>query len=314
MLHAAHGVGNVITPNAVTATHVSVLGNVTDITTGTPRRASTFNAFDPFEEGYAQTLDLRVPIDAINLAYGGWAVITGALNACRSGPIGGHVMFADPQALLVGSTDVVDVGSRSVSMPTEAFMTQVPGADAASTRLRSTSFRSVRRRSRRLGASTSPVTLMRSGYSATATVGWATRRQQIVGLAQMFGPEGGVVGVRGPDWGGAQHSHRGLVPSGCRGSSRSYRWGGEVLVLSGATDCYRFVASSSNLNSASVGGLAEAGSPQPSGRSSRGCIQVTDSQRRGRYADVSSAFEWRCLADRCRTGCHKTEGLLAIEC
>lgn len=125
---AAHAAGNLIVPNGRTHTRIRVNGNVTDITTSTIRGSTAFNAFSQFREASGSIVNLRIPQQAVtllNMVYGGQTVIDGVLNAYRDGRIGGHVVFADPQGMVVGASGVLNVGALTVTAPTRAFMDRV---------------------------------------------------------------------------------------------------------------------------------------------------------------------------------------------
>lgn len=129
---AVHAAGNVIVANGRTATHILVHGDVTDIGTSTIRGSTAFNAFSHFREASGKIVNLKIPRQAstlLNMVYGGQTVIDGVLNGYHDGHIGGDVVFADPEGLLVGAHGVVNVGALTVTTPTPAFMNQVLSAD-----------------------------------------------------------------------------------------------------------------------------------------------------------------------------------------
>ncbi len=122
---AAHAAANLILPTGQTATTLHSAAGVTTITTSTIRGSNAFNSFSQFREAQGQIVNLVVPDAAghlINLVSGGAVQIDGVLNAIHHGHIGGNVVFADPQGMVVGASGVVNVGSLVVSTPTRAFL------------------------------------------------------------------------------------------------------------------------------------------------------------------------------------------------
>ncbi|MFH1816163.1 MAG: leukotoxin LktA family filamentous adhesin [Pseudomonadota bacterium] len=107
-----------------TLTTVSTAGAVTDIRTGTIAGNSGFNSFNTFSVNSGHTANLHVPTGAVNLVNivrDARSDIHGTLNAIRDGRIGGNVFFANPHGFVVGAGGVVNVGSLSVSTPTQGF-------------------------------------------------------------------------------------------------------------------------------------------------------------------------------------------------
>ncbi|MEJ2653893.1 MAG: leukotoxin LktA family filamentous adhesin [Acidihalobacter sp.] len=127
----AHAAGNVIVANGRTHTRIRVHGNTTDISTSTIRGSTAYNAFSQFREASGKIVNLKIPHKAVtllNMVYGGQTVINGVLNAYHDGRLGGHVVFADPQGLIVGAHGVLNVGALTVTTPTRAFMNRVLSA------------------------------------------------------------------------------------------------------------------------------------------------------------------------------------------
>jgi filamentous hemagglutinin family protein len=107
-----------------TLTTVSTAGAVTDIRTGTIAGNAGFNSFNTFSVNSGHTANLHVPSGAVNLVNivrDARTDIHGTLNAIRDGRIGGNVFFANPHGFVVGAGGVVNVGSLSVSTPTQGF-------------------------------------------------------------------------------------------------------------------------------------------------------------------------------------------------
>ncbi|MBP6194337.1 MAG: leukotoxin LktA family filamentous adhesin, partial [Methyloversatilis sp.] len=108
-----------------TLTTVTTAGAVTDVRTGTISGNAGFNSFKSFNVNAGHTANLHVPAGAVNLVNivrDTRTDIQGTLNAIRDGRIGGNVYFANPHGFVVGAGGVVNVGSLSVSTPTQGFV------------------------------------------------------------------------------------------------------------------------------------------------------------------------------------------------
>ncbi|HNH35909.1 MAG TPA: leukotoxin LktA family filamentous adhesin, partial [Rhodocyclaceae bacterium] len=122
---AAAGAGTVILPDGRTATVVGSAGNVYSVSTGTVSGANAFNSFNGFSVGAGDTVNLLVPASAINLiniVRDQRTDIYGILNGIKDGRIGGNVWFANAHGFVVGKTGVVNVGSLTVTTPTQRFV------------------------------------------------------------------------------------------------------------------------------------------------------------------------------------------------
>jgi len=129
----------VILPDGMTNTSLSRSGDVYDVRTGTQVGGNAFNSFQAFSVGSGSTVNMQVPSSAsnlINIVRGARTDIYGTLNAYKNGQIGGNVWFANPNGFVVGASGVVNVGSLTVSTPSQAFVDRffsapgVPNADA----------------------------------------------------------------------------------------------------------------------------------------------------------------------------------------
>lgn len=109
-----------------TATSIKVNGAVTDITTGSVRGSTGFNSFGNFTVGKDNTVNVYVPPGAsnlVNLVQDSQAVVNGTLNGMlMDGKIGGNIIFADPQGMVVGANGVINVGSLTVTTPSATQM------------------------------------------------------------------------------------------------------------------------------------------------------------------------------------------------
>ncbi|QCB45382.1 leukotoxin LktA family filamentous adhesin [Hydrogenophaga sp. PAMC20947] len=123
---------NQIIPTEKTATQLQVNGSVTNITTGTIKGVTGFNSFSRFEVDRNNTVNLILPgatQNLVNLVTDRAIEINGVVNSLRDGRIGGNVIFADPNGMLVGGSGVLNVGSLSVLTPTRGFVDGVIGID-----------------------------------------------------------------------------------------------------------------------------------------------------------------------------------------
>ena len=106
----------------VTGTAVLVNGNRTNITTTTISGNAAFNAFSRFDVAAGNTVNLVVPgavNTLVNLVANPISVY-GTLNSVRNGTIGGHLVFASPDGMLVGAGGVINTGRLSVFTPNRA--------------------------------------------------------------------------------------------------------------------------------------------------------------------------------------------------
>lgn len=125
---AAGLAANVITPDGRTATSLAVHGTVTDIRTGTVSGDNAFNAFSRFQVAAGRTVNLDLPTgthNLINIVTGAATTVDGTINSISQGHIGGHVFFADPYGLVVGRSGAMNVGSLTVTTPTQSFLRQL---------------------------------------------------------------------------------------------------------------------------------------------------------------------------------------------
>ncbi len=119
---------NDIVPDGRTLTTVHITGHTTTISTATISGGDAFNSFRNFAIGSGNTVDLIVPTAAnnlVNLVHNGPVVINGILNSYKNGQIGGNIVFADPQGVLVGASGVLNVGAINFTTPTRQFLNQL---------------------------------------------------------------------------------------------------------------------------------------------------------------------------------------------
>jgi len=105
-----------------------VNSNTVTITTATQRGATAFNSFGDFNVAAGNTVNMVVPDGAstlVNLVHDTATVINGNLNSVQGGSIGGHIIFADPNGMVVGASGVVNVGSLTVTTPNALQMQQL---------------------------------------------------------------------------------------------------------------------------------------------------------------------------------------------
>ena len=115
----------VIKPDGRTQTTVVNSGPVYNVSTATVTGNNAFNSFSAFSVGAGNTANLHIPSSAINLiniVRDQRTDISGILNAIKDGRIGGNVWFANPHGFIVGASGVVNVGSLTVTTPTQKFV------------------------------------------------------------------------------------------------------------------------------------------------------------------------------------------------
>lgn len=113
----------------VTSTQISVNGARTDITTGTVRGSTAFNAFSRFEVASGNTVNVHIPTAAstvVNLVQNA-ITVNGTVNAVKNGAIGGHAVFASPDGMVVGPNGVINAGRVSVHTPQRAEFDRLTG-------------------------------------------------------------------------------------------------------------------------------------------------------------------------------------------
>ncbi|QCB46258.1 leukotoxin LktA family filamentous adhesin [Hydrogenophaga sp. PAMC20947] len=115
-----------IQPDGRTQTSVSSSGGATNVSTSTTSGSNAFNSFSAFGVGSGDVVNLHVPSQSanlINFVTGSAVTVDGVLNSIKNNQVGGNVFFATPQGFVVGTHGVVNVGSLTVSTPTNAFVT-----------------------------------------------------------------------------------------------------------------------------------------------------------------------------------------------
>lgn len=115
----------VILPDGRTQTTVANSGPVYNVSTGTMTGSNAFNSFNAFSVGAGNTVNLHVPtaaINLINIVRDQRTDVYGILNAIKDGRIGGNVWFANPHGFVVGASGVVNVGSLTLTTPTQGFV------------------------------------------------------------------------------------------------------------------------------------------------------------------------------------------------
>lgn len=115
----------VILPDGRTQTAVSSSGPVHEVSTSTLTGRNAFNSFHAFSVGSSDTVNLIVPSSAqnlINIVRDQRTDIYGVLNSIKDGRIGGNVWFVNPHGFVVGAGGVVNVGSLTVTTPTQRFV------------------------------------------------------------------------------------------------------------------------------------------------------------------------------------------------
>ncbi|QIK80736.1 leukotoxin LktA family filamentous adhesin [Lysobacter sp. HDW10] len=111
-----------------------------DITSATHKNGTEFNSFSHFQLQHGDTVNFNLSNgnkNVVNLVWDSRAYINGAVNSyIGSGAnktIGGNVFFADAHGIVVGSDAILNVGSLSLSAPSEGFMNSLLGAGGLNT-------------------------------------------------------------------------------------------------------------------------------------------------------------------------------------
>ncbi|WP_293776099.1 leukotoxin LktA family filamentous adhesin [uncultured Oxalicibacterium sp.] len=120
---------NIVTDGR-TNTTLTQTGNVTDVRTNTIQGGVGFNSFSRFSVAGGDVANLYVPDAAnalVNVVRDQRSEINGILNSYKQGKIGGDVYFVNPHGMVVGQSGVLNVGSLTISTPTQAFAEQLIG-------------------------------------------------------------------------------------------------------------------------------------------------------------------------------------------
>lgn len=109
-----------------TSTNVVKNGAVTTITTTTIKYENAFNSFAKFDVDSENTVNMIVPAGAfalVNTINGPISHINGILNCYQNGQIGGNVVFANPNGMIIGASGVINTGGvLKITTPNQAFM------------------------------------------------------------------------------------------------------------------------------------------------------------------------------------------------
>lgn len=111
-----------------------------DITSSTQKNGTEFNSFSNFLLAKGDTVNFHLGngnSNVVNLVWDSRAYINGAVNSYigngANKKIGGNVFFADAHGIVVGDDAVLNVGSLSLSAPSEGFMNSLLGAGGLNT-------------------------------------------------------------------------------------------------------------------------------------------------------------------------------------
>lgn len=122
-----------IIPDGRTNTAVTTSGALSDVRTGTVHGAVGFNSFKEFNVGAGATVNVHVPQGAtttINLVRDRATRVDGVLNSITAGgTVGGNMIVANPNGVIVGAGGRINAGNVSLSTPSQAFVDGFFGAD-----------------------------------------------------------------------------------------------------------------------------------------------------------------------------------------
>jgi hypothetical protein len=115
-----------------TATSVEVIGSQTDIRTQTIVGDQGVNTFAQFGVGVSQSVNIHVPTGAsgtVNIVNGPRSVINGAVRSVKGGNVGGSMVFANPNGVVVGQGGSFKAGTVNIANPSQSFVDGFIGAD-----------------------------------------------------------------------------------------------------------------------------------------------------------------------------------------
>ncbi|WP_114325052.1 hypothetical protein [Candidatus Colwellia aromaticivorans] len=123
---AVAGTKIVTTTNNGWTTNAATNGSVTEITGARQIGSNSYNSFEHFGVKADNTVNFRLngADNLVNLVTASRSDINGVLNAYRDAgnTVGGNLFFVNPHGITVGAAGVVNVGSLSMAVPTQAAM------------------------------------------------------------------------------------------------------------------------------------------------------------------------------------------------
>ena len=114
-----------VIPDGRTNTTVTVSGLVSDVRTGTVSGGVGVNTLRQLNASAGRTVNIHVPEGAdttLNLVSDRASRIDGTLNSVMNGTIGGTMIVANPNGVIVGAGGQINAGGLSVSTPTRDFV------------------------------------------------------------------------------------------------------------------------------------------------------------------------------------------------
>ncbi|MCL2144547.1 MAG: leukotoxin LktA family filamentous adhesin [Endomicrobia bacterium] len=121
------GFAQVVSDKSFTAV-TNVDANTQQVTTTLQSGNTGFNSFSKFNVDAGKTVNLIMDgmNNLVNLINDSAASqINGIVNALRNGKIGGNVFFLNPNGIIIGASGIVNVGSLTLAVPSQAFMDSV---------------------------------------------------------------------------------------------------------------------------------------------------------------------------------------------
>lgn len=115
-----------------TATSLATGGGITDVTTATIHNGLGINSFTTLNVASGATVNIHAPTGTtgtVNLVRDNASIISGTLNGMMNGTVGGSMVLANPNGIVVGAGGQINAGALSLSTPDAAFMNGVFGAD-----------------------------------------------------------------------------------------------------------------------------------------------------------------------------------------
>lgn len=121
-----------IVADGSTATGIQTSGATTDITTGTIHGGLGFNSFSRLDVAAGHTVSIHAPAGTtgtVNLVRDRASLIEGTLQGMLGGAVGGSLVLANPNGIVVGPDGQISAGSVSLSTPDAGFVAGFFGPD-----------------------------------------------------------------------------------------------------------------------------------------------------------------------------------------
>lgn len=121
-----------VVPDGRTATSLNMGAGGLDVTTSTIHNGLGVNSFSTLSVASGATVNIHAPAGTtgtVNLVRDQASVISGSLNGMMNSAIGGSMVLANPNGIVVGAGGQINAGSLSLSTPDASFVDGVFGSD-----------------------------------------------------------------------------------------------------------------------------------------------------------------------------------------